>query len=122
MANLLVILLSVILNAVAQIFLKMGTATLVFPEKWNFGSSIATILDVATNLFIMLGLLCYGTSVVVWIYVLSNNEVSYAYPFLSIGFVLVAILGWLIFDDNLSVLRIVGIAFVCTGVALVSRT
>lgn len=43
-------------------------------------------ITVATNPFILAGLVCYVVSVGVWMLVLSRVEVSFAYPLLSIGY------------------------------------
>ena len=80
------ILLGVLLNAAAQLALKQGTRQIgvfdfslanIWPIGWQIG----------TNPFILLGLLCYAISVVVWILVLSRVDVSFAYPMLSVGYI-----------------------------------
>jgi multidrug transporter EmrE-like cation transporter len=49
-------------------------------------------------------------------------EVSYAYPFLSVGYVVVALMGYYIFQENLSWMRAIGIAVIIVGVILLSRS
>lgn len=122
MLNIIVIVSSVTLNASAQIFLKMGMGTVVFPAQWTVSTTFKLALWAALNPYIIGGLACYAFSVLIWMYVLAHTEVSYAYPFLSIGFALVTVLGWIIFNDSLSVQRVSGIALICLGVVLVSRT
>ena len=122
MFNIIVILCSVILNALAQVFLKLGMESAMLPMQWTAGETLKLVLWAAMNPWIVAGLASYAMSILVWMFVLANNEVSYAYPFLSIGFALVTLLGWLIFDDSLSVPRILGITLVCLGVVLVART
>ena len=53
--------------------------------------------------------------------VLSKVEVSFAYPFLSIGYVVTAFAGYWLLGESLSVMRIVGILVICIGVYLISR-
>jgi len=59
---------------------------------------------------------------VLWIYVLSRAEASYAYPFLGLGFVVVALAGWLLLGESLSIQRVGAIALIVAGVALLART
>lgn len=108
-----VILLSVSLNAIAQIFLKKSTEML-------SQSGIALILECFKNLYLWLGLVCYGLSVLVWIFVLSRVNVSLAYPFLSFGFVLSVFLAYWFFGEPITFYKVCGIIFICLGLILLS--
>ena len=115
------ILFGVLLNAIAQVALKKGMM-----EIGEFSFSMENIvpisLSAATNLYVILGLFCYVVSVLVWMLVLSRVEVSFAYPFLSVGYVVVAIIGYYMFAENITMERVAGIALICLGVTLVSRS
>ena len=67
-------------------------------------------------------MICYALSILLWMAVLSKVEVSFAYPFLSIGYVVAAVVGYYFFGESLSVIRIVGIVIICIGVYLISRS
>lgn len=116
-----IILFGVLLNAIAQLALKQGMR-----QIGEFEFALANALpigwQVGTNPFVALGLLCYVVSVGIWILVLSRVEVSLAYPMLSIGYVVNALAAWWLFGENLTPTRIAGIAVICFGVWLLSRT
>jgi drug/metabolite transporter (DMT)-like permease len=80
------------------------------------------LLDLATRPALLGGLACYGLSVLLWIYVLSRAEASYAYPFLGLGFVLVAVAGWLLLGEDLSPQRLGATLVIMAGVAWLART
>jgi multidrug transporter EmrE-like cation transporter len=61
-------------------------------------------------------------AMLIWLVVLSRVEVSFAYAFLSLGFVLVTIAGWFFFGESLSVWRIGGIALVCGGLLCIAQS
>ncbi|MBA2350759.1 MAG: EamA family transporter [Pseudomonadota bacterium] len=115
------ILAGVLLSAFAQILLKKGMI-----DVGQFDFSVAhfqpTVFKVALNPYILIGLGGYVASVLVWLLVLSRVEVSFAYPFVSLGFIVTAVLGWLMFDEALSVQRMTGILVICVGVILVSKS
>lgn len=115
------ILLGVLLNAAAQLALKQGMRQIGYFDfvLHNVGR---IFLAVATNPSIWIGLTCYVISVVVWLLVLSRVEVSYAYPLLSVGYIVTACAGWLFFQENMSVTRLVGIIIICLGVWLITRS
>ncbi|MBB5190029.1 multidrug transporter EmrE-like cation transporter [Silvimonas terrae] len=115
------ILIGVLLNAGAQLALKAGVRNI-----GHFEFSAANALPIgwqlATNPYIITGLSCYVISVVVWIMALSRVEVSVAYPMLSIGYVVNAILAWQLFGEALSTQRVAGIGIIIVGVYLIARS
>jgi len=111
----------VLLNAVAQLLLKAGTNAV-----GHFEFSAANVMPVGLRLafepHILGGVACYVVSLVVWVLGLSRVEVSIAYPMLSIGYVLNAAAAWYLFGESLTAQKLVGIAFIVTGVFLVARS
>lgn len=114
------ILFGVFLNAAAQLFLKKGMTEIgVF--DFSFSSLPRTALAIMTNLPVLGGLFCYVVSVIVWLMVLSRVEVSYAYPLLSVGYIVTAIAGYYLFGEALTLTRVLGIFVIILGVYLVMR-
>ena len=115
------VLTGVLLNAAAQLLLKAGTNAV-----GQFQFSLANLLPVGLRLalepHILGGLGCYVVSVVVWIMALSRVPVSIAYPMLSIGYVVNAIIAWQWFGEALAAQKMAGIAFIIVGVYLVARS
>jgi multidrug transporter EmrE-like cation transporter len=115
------ILSGVLLNAFAQLLLKKGMLGIGYFEI-QFQNLFPVIKKVAANSYILLGLGSYVISVVIWLVVLARVEVSYAYPFLSVGYVVVTLMGYLVFQESLSWIRVVGISIIIVGVILLSRS
>ncbi len=115
------ILLGVLLNAGAQLLLKQGMRRI---DHFDFVLSNAAFVggQVATNPYVLAGLFAYVVSVVVWLLVLSRVDVSFAYPMLSVGYIVNAIAAYYLFGENLSVMRISGILVIVAGVYLVARS
>ena len=115
------ILFTVLTNAIAQILLKKGMLTL---GSFDFGlhgfSSVAPRLVV--NLFILVGLLPFFISMASHLLVLSRVELSFAYPFLSLAYVVVAVYSYYIFGEDLNSYRVAGIGLICVGTILVSKS
>jgi len=74
------------------------------------------------NIWLFASLVCYGLSGLIWMVILSRVEVGFAYAFISIGFVIVAGMGYLLFNEQMTLLRIAGIVLIGIGVILVSQT
>ena len=109
------------LNAAAQLLLKQGMRT-IGHFAFQASAMFTTGLAVATNPYILTGLLCYVVSVVVWLLVLSRVEVSFAYPLLSVGYIVTALAGYYLFQENMNLSRWAGIVVICAGVWLITRT
>ena len=109
---------SVVLNASAQILIRVGALAGI-----GFGDTSWSVAawNIFTRPAILAGLASYGLSVIIWIHVLSRAEVSYAYPFLGAGFVLVSLAGWLVLDEALSTQRILATALIAIGVFLLAN-
>lgn len=115
------IMLGVLLNAAAQLLLKNGMLRIgYFTFSWNNIGPIGWQL--ATSPSVLAGLFAYVISVVVWLLVLSRVDVSYAYPLLSVGYIVNAIGGYYLFHEDVSLTRISGIVIIIAGVYLVSRS
>ena len=111
----------VLLNAGAQLALKAGTNRI-----GEFAFSIDNVVPIGMRLasspYILLGLGCYGVSVIVWILGLSRVPVSVAYPLLSVGYIVNAIAAWILFGESLTAQKMVGIGMIVVGVVLVARS
>jgi multidrug transporter EmrE-like cation transporter len=121
-ATLVVIILTTVgLNAGAQILLRLGAREGVTSEgTLGIGATLQAALEVAFRPAVLAGLVCYGVSVVLWIWVLSRAEVSFAYPFLGLGFVLVAFAGWAFLGETLSVQKLAATGLIVIGVVLMA--
>lgn len=115
------ILSGVLLNAFAQLLLKKGMLGIGYFEM-QLQNLFPMLKNVAANSYILLGLSSYVISVAIWLVVLARVEVSYAYPFLSVGYVVVTLIGYFIFQESLSWIRVIGMSIIIVGVILLSRS
>jgi multidrug transporter EmrE-like cation transporter len=117
----LLILSGVLLNAFAQLLLKKGMLGIGYFEI-QLQNLFPVIKKVAANAYILSGLGAYVVSVAIWLLVLARVEVSYAYPFLSVGYVVVTLMGYFLFQETLSWIRVIGISTIILGVILLYRS
>ena len=115
------ILVSVAMSAMAQVLLKTGMSRGDVSASLGHQPWVASALLVATNPWVLGGLLLYFLSAAVWLLVLARVELSFAYPFVGIGFILTMILGWWLMGDNVGLQRVVGTLLIATGVVFIAR-
>jgi len=117
--TILVILLSVVLNAAAQLLIRVSV------RDGIAISSSDTVHDLLALVFrptLLAATSCFVLSLVSWVYVLSRAETSFAYPFLSLGFVMVAVIGHFFLDEAISAQRMAALLLIMSGILVLSRS
>jgi drug/metabolite transporter (DMT)-like permease len=116
------ILVSVMFSSLAQMLFKIGVSS-VGPERGSGPDASANALvAMLWNPGVLGGLALYGFGTLIWLSVLSRVQLSQAYPFVGLSFVLTAAFGYLVFRDDMGALRMFGILLIVTGVCLVGRS
>lgn len=108
------ILFSVIMGTIGQLFFKAGTRGV----KLCFDNSMVRIFF---SPYIIAGLFAYVTATVLFLKVLSQEALSYAYPMISLTYPLVLIFSFLIFKEPIPLMRWVGVLFVMIGVFFIGK-
>ena len=116
--------LSIILSACAQLFMKISMLQLQQHDEPGFGSSLLFIIfeNNAVLIWLIAGLACYALSMLSWMFALTKYELSFAYPFLGITYVLVYLgaVYWQQIGEQLSWQRTAGIVLILVGVVFVN--
>lgn len=114
------ILFTVLTNAAAQIMLKRGMTSVgaISLDGGLFDAALRTAL----NPFVIMGLVTFVISMVSHLIVLSRVDLSFAYPFLSLAYVVVVAYAYLVFKEDVGMLRVAGLALVCAGTVLIAQS
>ena len=115
------ILFTVTTNAAAQIMLKRGMLTL-GPIGGMESGIIGTVFSILFQPWVFLGLCMFVVSMASHLIVLSKVQLSFAYPFLSLAYVIVAAYAFFIFGEDVGLMRIAGIGLICAGTVFISMS
>ena len=115
------ILLTVTLSACAQLALKLGVGKPSMTSALETGV-VDAILMAAMSPLILLGLIIYSLSVAMWLWVLSRVELSVAYPFVGVSFLITMAFGAFLLNESVTPMRIVGTILIASGCVLVGRS
>ena len=121
-SSLTLILLSVGCGVVGQLTLKIGMNHVGHIGAEALAQPLSTALRVLTNPLVVGGLGLYVLGAAFWLTVLSRVPLSFAYPILALSYAFTPILAWVILGEPVPSLRWLGIATICLGVVLVSRS
>ncbi|OYY49350.1 MAG: hypothetical protein B7X95_06660 [Methylophilaceae bacterium 17-44-8] len=117
----LLILCSVMLSSIAQIVLKTGMSNPGVLNAVQSGVAMQMITTISTNLYVIGGLTLYFASAAVWLLVLARVDVSFAYPFVGLGFVVTMLLAFFINGEVLSTAKVIGTLCIALGVAIMAQ-
>jgi drug/metabolite transporter (DMT)-like permease len=115
------ILISVVAGAVGQIMLKKGMST-IGPLTFSVDQLFNVLLKIAMNPYVVIGLFVYVFGVVFWLFALSRVDLSFAYPFASLSYIVMLLASWLLFGENITLMRVAGTIVIGLGVLLISRS
>jgi drug/metabolite transporter (DMT)-like permease len=118
MVNFILIAFSISLGVIGQIHLKQGTTHLGVTSSQPAGFFVAAF----TKLFVLGGLFLYFISSLTWLMALSRVELSFAYPMLAFGYILILLFSGLILHEHISYMRILGVGLISVGVILITRS
>jgi drug/metabolite transporter (DMT)-like permease len=114
------ILISVLFSTVGQLLLKSGMNT-VGSVTLSLNQLFPTLWRMAINPGVFFGLVIYGVGTIFWLAALSRAELSYAYPFASLSYVIMLAASWAMFDEKITLARIIGTVLICIGVLVIYR-
>ena len=113
------VLISVVLGAFGQISMKKGLKNkpiqfneLITPKFFN------TVFEP----YVFLGALLYIAATLVWFVVLSNADLSFAYPLIGLGYIVTTLFAWGYLGENVAFVRWLGIILVVVGAILIGRS
>lgn len=121
MSTLLTAVCSILLSVAAQFSLKAGMSSEAVRDALVQPHALRTAVAVFSNGYVLGGFLLYGMGAIVWLGVLSQWDVSKAYPLVGLGFVFTVFIGFML-NEQISLLRLAGVGFICTGVFLVGKS
>ena len=112
-----ILLFAILLGAVGQILLKSGVSQL-----GSHPRPALVLASIFTNIRVFGGFFCYGISSLFYLVAISRLPLSYAYPMIALGYVLVTYLSWQFLGEKVPFARIIGLSIILFGVMVMAFT
>lgn len=114
------ILLTILFTVYGQLIIKWQVnAAGMLPEKVI--EKFSFIFFLLLNPWIITGLLSAFLASLFWMAAMTKFPISYAYPFMSLSFVLVVFFGAAFFDEPITWPRVVGLTAIVAGIVISSQ-
>lgn len=84
-------------------------------------NSLASIVSLIFNPVILTALCLYAGTTLLWLYILSKVNISFAYPIQALAFPVVLILASVLFHETIPLNRWLGVAIIFIGVFVAVR-
>lgn len=113
------LLLSVFLGALGQFLFRLGM------KSYGQISAAGVLKELFSILFtpsILIGFILFGLSSILWLSVISKHQLSYAYPMVSLGYIITLVLSKVFLNEQINQFRIIGILLIMSGVVFISRS
>lgn len=113
---------TVVLGAVGDLLLGAGMKEVGSVEPGSTAALARAFVRTFTNGEIWLGIASLLVFFVCYLVLISRVDYSYVQPASAVGYALVAVLGYAVLGEVVTVWRWAGIGCICLGVALVGQT
>lgn len=119
--SVLLILLSISIAVGGQLLLKIGIDRIEVNGFGSMRSLISLFSGIIKSPMVLTGLFLYFIAAAIWLVVLSTVDLSFAYPFIGLSYVMVLVLSRFILKEEVNPLRWAGAFIITVGVVVISR-
>lgn len=113
------ILVFTVLVVAGQLLLKHGLSSY---QIFGLGELMRNIIKIVFSPYVFAGLALYVVSTGIWLVVLSRTSLSFAYPFISISYVLIVITSRIFFNELIDTYKVIAIVLIISGVFMLSQS
>lgn len=107
----------VTLTSIGQVLQKLGA-----DRGLKNAKTMSQIFCAMFQWEIILAIICLAAAIAVWLVVLYMMDVSKAFPFISLGFVVVLLSARFYLKENIPWNRWLGVLFIIAGISLLAQT
>ena len=113
----LLIILVVMLTSIGQVLQKLGA-----DRGMKNAKTFSQVFSALFQWEIILAVICLATAIIIWLIVLYMMDVSKAFPFISLGFVVVLLSARFYLHEIIPWSRWLGVIFIVAGISLLAQT
>jgi len=114
--ELIILFVAIAMGAVGQIAMKAGMNRVREMSGGDIGPIISALPRIFTNGNVLFGISIYILSTVLWLWVLSKVQLSFAYPCISISYIIIIVAGKWIFHERIDFWKVAAIVLILAGV------
>ena len=106
----------------SQLIIKWKMSSFSFSDYDTIFDKFSFALSMLFNPYIMISLIFTLLSGLSWMIAMTKFDISYAYPFTTLGFVLIFIFSAVFFNEPITWQKTIGLLFIVIGIIISSRS
>lgn len=114
------IVMTVIFTVYSQLVMRWQVSA-AGPLPVDMSGKIGYVLNLILNPWVLSGIFATFLAGVSWMLAITKFEISYAYPFVSLNYILVLAAGFLLFNESINAAKLAGSALVILGVIVIAK-
>jgi len=118
MTNFILIGVVIVFTVLSQLVLKYGQHTFYYPANFSSSELIKMTGLNLTNWYVIGCIVLTLAAGLAWLLVIQNMPLSRAYPLMSLNYVAIYILSWILFSEPISIPSLIGMGLVVFGTGL----
>lgn len=111
---------TVIFSVYSQLVMRWQVS-LAGPLPTDLSGKLWYVGALITNFWVLTGILATFFAGVSWMLAMTKFEISYAYPFVSLNYILVLSAGFFLFQETVSITKLAGSVLVLLGIAIIAK-
>lgn len=115
------IIFTVVFSAFGQLAMKLAVQRMDLKGALEAGL-IPAFMAAAASPFLWAALFIYVVSVALWLWVLSEADLSLAYPFVSLGFLVTLFFAIVFLNESVTFMRVAGTCLIMAGCFFVAHS
>jgi drug/metabolite transporter (DMT)-like permease len=116
---LMLVLVCVVLGVAGELLFKTGAMGLPEVNLSSVPGVISSVSSIFRSPVVLLGLLCYGIAAILWIFVLTRLDLSFAYPLYALMYAFIPLAAWFFLKEQIPAGRWAGILLIVAGLCVV---
>ena len=112
MEMILILLVSILIGSFGQVSLKHGMNKL---KVIGIREVVRNIFRVFTNPFILMGILFYAASSIMWLFAMTRLDISFMYPLVSLSYLFTTVFAILFLNEKVGAKRWAGLTLIIMG-------
>lgn len=109
------------IGVTGQTLLKSGMTKIGRIDSIALANPLPVLGKMASSPVILLAIALYVIGTLLWLVVLSRENLSFAYPLLGLSYVLVVLVSKITLGEPITLMRLVGAATISLGVIIITR-
>ena len=114
------ILLAIAFAVVSQLIIKWKMSAFSFSDHYTILDKFLFSFSMLFNPYIVIALILTLLAQLSWMIAMTKFDISYAYPFTILGFILILVLSSFLFKEPITWQKIVGLVFIIIGIIISS--